>query len=202
MELFPLLALLPPELIKIISKFIKIDRSKEIICKHFQYHLIKKKVINDVIFDFCYPIDLSFIIDTNIKNLKFLIDNRLGRYYNRYFWSSLLALISDRLMNQYVYLNMSNEVENRKQKYKNLNKLIALWFQLCQKHNMILDLTYYNFKSRKACEPIIKPARHLNLIKSFHNLLYAPSIVYTMSTMLYFNNNYNNIPVNVVLAFV
>ena len=63
-------------------------------------------------------------------------------------------------------------------------------------------LTYYDFKSRKACEPIIKPARHLNLIKSFHNLVYPPSIIYTMNTMLYFNNSYNNVPVNVVLAFV
>ena len=35
MELFPLLAVLPPELIKIISKFIKIDRSKEIILNIF-----------------------------------------------------------------------------------------------------------------------------------------------------------------------
>jgi hypothetical protein len=201
MKLYPLLAILPPELVKIIYTFIKIDKSKKIIYKHFQYHLLKKKVINDIIFDFCYPIDLSFVVNTNINNFKFLINNRLGKYYNRYFWSSLLALISDRLMNHYIYLNLNNEVKNRKQKYKNLNKLIALWFQLCQKYNMILDLTYYNFKSRKACEPIIKPARYLNSIKSFHNLVYAPSIIYTMSTMIYLNN-YNNIPINVLLTFV
>ena len=202
MELFPLLTCLPPELVLIIYRFIKIDKSKNIICKHFQYYLLKKKIINDVIFDFCYPIDLSFVIDTNIKNLKFLLDNRFGKYYNRYFWSSLLALISDRLMNQYVHLSMSSEVENHKQKYKNLNKLIVLWFKLCQKHNMILDLTYYNFKSRKACQSVIKSARKLNLIKSFHNLVYSPSIVYNISSMLYLNNNFNNIPLNVVLSFV
>ena len=202
MQLLPLLARLPPELVKIIFTFIKIDKSKETICKHFQYYLLKKKIINDVIFDFCYPIDLSFVVESNITNFKFLIDNRLGRYYNRYFWSSLLALVSDRLMNQYVHLNLTSEVENRKQKYRNLNKLIALWFQLCQKYNMILDLTYYNFKSRKACEPMIKPARHLNLIKSFHNLVYAPAIIYDMTSMVYLNNSYNNIPVNVVLTFV
>ena len=50
-----------------------------------------------------------------------------------------------------------------------MNHNFRLWFKLCKKYNLVLNITFYNFKSKKGEESIRLPAK--NFVKPINKLL-------------------------------
>ena len=153
MNYYPLLVVLPPELIRIIYLIILREDKANKISTFYKLRLNKICVMLDVI-NTISNIDLTtnsyfgkltfMVSDMNISNLKFILDNNFSRMLCDYhFWQNLTSVMSDVLMNIHnkLLLNIIS-----KSHYKNLCIAIQIWFKLCKKHNIKLCLFYLNFK--------------------------------------------------------
>ncbi len=57
---------------------------------------------------------------------------------------------------------------------------------MCKKYNLVLNITYYNFKSKKAEESLRLPAKNFTKpVNNFHNILYTPTVEYNEKNKYY-----------------
>ena len=182
---FALLQVLPPEIVKIIHHYILISTSIDKLS-----HFIKNKKkriynINSFIYDLLYNETSHLITDFNIARLNFILNSKNTNYYNHVFWCNALHIFGKKLYEENLNIgikNMTIYVQTKKERklyYSKLKENIKLWYLLCKKNDVILNLVYYNFNSRKVGPSIIKPATHIKKIHSFHNLVYSPTIHYS-----------------------
>ena len=126
----------------------------------------------------------NFTTKSNIFKLKILLYSNWGSYYSRYFWCCLANLLAYRIMKEYIYINMNNMNNNNSPLNHYSKEMTKIWFKICKKYNLVLFITFYNFKTRKADPGICLPTRDFKKpINSFYNVLYTPTILY--------NNKYN-----------
>ena len=53
-------------------------------------------------------------------------------------------------MKDSIHLQMMRFNSNNTKYYNEmLKKITRLWFKLCEKYNLVLNITFYNFKSKK-----------------------------------------------------
>lgn len=193
MKYFPLLILLPPEIVKIIAHFIYTDNCASYICNFYKTLLLKRRTMFKLIFDVLHMPRGCLISSDFLTRFKFLLNNNFSKYYNYNFWCCFLTLTSNRLMMEHVNHYMRPESLVDKKAYKNLKNCIQIWFKLCQKYNVILNITYYNYKSHKACDSITMRAKKFKKsINSFHNILYTPTIVYDTEFGLSYSTQYSH----------
>ena len=153
MNYYPLLVVLPPELIHIIYLIILREDKANKISTFYKLRLNKICVMLDVInsinnIHWNTNSDsgkmIGIVSDMHISNLQFILDNDFSRILcPHHFWQNLTSVMSDVLMNIHnkLLLNIIS-----KSHYKNLCIAIQIWFKLCKKHNIKLCLFYLNFK--------------------------------------------------------
>lgn len=176
--------ILPIEIVKIIMNYIKID------CKNKILNFYKIKLLNDNLMkDFINAllwVDNYFITFNKIRELDFIINNNWSNKYNRYFWCCFANLLSSKIMKDSIHLQMMRYNSNKKQYNLTLKKITKLWFKLCKKYNLILNITFYNSKTKKANKSLILPAKNLEKsINNFHNILHTPTIEYNQKNNYY-----------------
>lgn len=183
MNYFPLLFILPPEIIQLIYVIILREENVNKII-HF-YHTRKNKhyIVSEVIKTTVYNAQIYYgklrlmLLDDYINNLKFILQNNFSKFYDRRFWFNLITDMSYKLMHMHNNICMQNKNKYDNSYYKNLKTCISLWFELCKKFNVKLCLFYRKFKSNTYDATYIK-ARHLIKLNNFHKFLHTPSIVY------------------------
>ena len=112
--------------------------------------------------------------------------------WRSYSLSCFTNLLSCRIMRDNTQMKLA-KIYNESY-IQNSKTITKLWFKLCKKYNLVLDVTYYNFKSKKAENSIILPARNFHKpINNFYNILYTPIIQYNII------NNFYIIPHNEIL---
>lgn len=187
MKYLPLFHILPPEIVKIIIDYIKIYYKSKI-TNFYRIKFMKKDLMKDFI-------NLILVVDNNnnlitsdkISRLNFIINNNWN--YNRYFWCCFTNLLAYRIMKLNIHLLMISYNTNIKEYNKNLNKIICLWFKLCKKYNLVLNITFYNYKLKKTEQPISLPAKNfIKPINNFHNILHTPLVKYNEKNIYYIIN--------------
>lgn len=183
MKYFDLFHILPIEIVKIIINFIKINSIKSIIYFKRQKSM-KQNILSELINTLIWY-DYGFINSQTINKINILINNNWYNY-NRYFWCCLSELISNKIMKYRIFIERLNDEYYKKFQKKNLKKITKLWFQLCKKYNLVLKITFYNFKSRQAMPTIVLPARnYIKSINNFYNILYTPIVMFNIKNNYY-----------------
>lgn len=182
MKYFPLFYILPPEVVKIIINYIDIYYITNI-QYFYRANLFKVDLIRNFIRSLLW-FDNSFITTNKNFALDFIINNNWNNNYNRYFWCCFTNLLSCRIMRDNIHMKLAKRYNESY--IENSKTITKLWFKLCKKYNLILDVTYYNFKSKKAEKSIIFPARNFTKpINNFYNILYTPIIQYNTKNNVY-----------------
>ena len=186
MNYSPLLQLLPTEIVKIIYDFLLISTAKEKLSLFIKNQKNRINNINSFIYDLLYNERKKLITDFNICRLNYILKCENSKYYNRIFWCNALHIFGKKLYDENLDIGIKNlsisyhNSREKKEYYKKLKENIELWYLLSKKYNVILNLVYYSFNSRKVGPPIIKPATHIKKIHSFYNLVYSPQIHYSL----------------------
>lgn len=191
MKYLLLFHILPGDIVKIIINYLKIHHTNKII-NFYRIRLVKEYLMKGLISSLLW-IDNYFITSDKIRTLNIIINNNWSTKYNRYFWCCFTNLLANRIMKDSIHIQMMR-YNNKKYYNEILKKITKLWFKLCKKYNLVLNITFYNFKSKKAEEMIRLPAKNFaKPINNFHNILYTPTVEYNEK------NNYNIIEIQDVL---
>ena len=190
---------LPPEIIYIIKLHVLYDKSSTIISRFYKFRKKKQQTIQYIIESLTFDnliknneidnmVNNNYLIsDKTIQNIRFILYNNFQRIYTSYFWKNILSLMSFSLMRVSVNIAMRNLNQNKNKCYRNLKICIELWFKLCVKHNVYLELSYSrsvptNNLSSKANISLpkieIASARTIRPIKNFNKYLWCPKICY------------------------
>lgn len=193
MNYLPLFNIFPADIVKIIIYYIKLSSGNTII-KFYKQKLIrqiKENVIKDLVYSLIWD-ELYFTHHFNVIKLNIILNNNWSSKYNRNFWCSFTHILADKLMKEYIGLQMIRNIANKKLYIEISKKLIRLWFGLCEKYNLVLNVTYYNFKSKKGNKPLILPAKNFaKPINNFYNILYTPMVMYNEKNNYYTIKNNN-----------
>ena len=182
---------LPPEIIYNIYLHVLYNKSQIIISRFYRFrkkklntisYLIESLIFNNLITN-NHQIDNSFIIsDNTVDNIRFITHNNFPKKYTLFFWKNILSLISFSLMRINLNISMRNLNLNKNKSYRNLKIAIGLWFKLCVKYNISLELIYTNNNNNSNTNlPNIDYvfARHIKPIKNFNKYLWSPKICYS-----------------------
>ena len=195
MKYFLLFHILPADIVKIIIDYVKIHYKNKII-NFYRIRLLKENFMRDFISSLLWNDNylIYFINSEKIRTLDIIINNNWSTKYNRYFWCCFTNLLANRIMKDSIHIQMMRYNNNKKYYNEILKKITRLWFKLCKKYNLVLNITFYNFKSKKGEESIRLPAKNfVKPINNFHNILYTPTVEYNQK------NNYNIIEFQDVL---
>tara|TARA_B100001093_G_scaffold455895_1_gene466421 strand:+ start:4970 stop:5689 length:720 start_codon:yes stop_codon:yes gene_type:complete len=188
---------LPAEIIYIIKLHVLYDKSSTIISRFYKFRKKKQQTIQYIIESLTFDNlirnndihnmtnDNYLISDKTIQNITFILYNNFQRIYTPYFWKNILSLMSFSLMRVSVNIAMRNLNQNKNKCYYNLKICIGLWFKLCIKHNIYLELSYsrsvstsnLSSKANISLPKIeIVSARSIRPIKNFNKYLWSPKI--------------------------
>jgi len=179
MKYFILFHILPAEIVNIIINKIYENSISSIVYfykkRSFEKHIIQKNLIC-ILFEYNLQ---NFISETNISNLKLILNNNWINCFDREFLSCFAHILSDRIMKNNISINLDHILSLNFIYYNNkIKKITKLWFKFCVKYNLIIAVCYYQFKSRKADNYIVLPARCFRKpINNFQNILYPPNIL-------------------------
>ena len=95
--------------------------------------------------------------------------------YSRSDWCEVLNNVSKALMYYYNRMMLSGCVKQNNSNYKCLKACIELWFNLCQKYNFHLELSYLSSIKKVSCQT---QAIKLKPIKTFTEFNYSPFVTY------------------------
>ncbi len=198
MNCFPLIILLPPELVHEIFQFIYRENAVNQIINKFRDIKLKQNYISDIITSTLYngdfynkKVQLLLLPDT-INKLEFIVNNRFPVYtYPRLFWLHLLSEMSYVLMHMHNQICMYNKNNYSNCYYQNLKKTISLWFKLGQNHNIKLKVYYRDLKFRKVNQSHEIWARQFKKMNNFHRFLHTPLVL---------DNEDNNISDNRIIS--
>jgi len=186
MNYFPLLSLLPGDLVHMIYLIILKERCVNKIFRVYKLRFKKyrslKYLINNTFcnefYDYNETIQHNVMISQeNIDLLRVVCYNDYTNVYDRFFWQNLLGLMSSKLMHIYTGILMSNLNNNKNSCYRNLNKGVVLWFILCQKYNIRLRL-FYIVKGVRNVDCREVSTRKILHIKNFCKFLYRPNVLF------------------------
>lgn len=186
MKYLPLFQVLPAEIVKIIINFVKIHY-KNVITYFCRKIIFKNEAMKITIRSLLW-IEDYYTNCNKIKLIDFIINNNWGTYYNRYFWCCFTGLLANKIMRDTITLQMlqSDNIYKRKNLNYNLKIITKLWFNLCKKYNLVLNITFYNFRSKKADKSVILPAKNfIKPINNFNNILFSPIVEYNNSNNYY-----------------
>lgn len=186
MKYLPLFQVLPAEIVKIIINFVKIHYKNVI--TYFCRKIIFKNEAMKITIRTLLWIEDYYTNCNKIKLIDFIINNNWGIYYNRYFWCCFTGLLANKIMRDTITLQMlqSDNIYKRKNLNYNLKIITKLWFNLCKKYNLVLNITFYNFRSKKADKSVILPAKNfIKPINNFNNILFSPIVEYNNSNNYY-----------------
>ena len=185
MKYLLLFHILPGDIVKIIMYYIKIHYKNKII-NFYRTRLFKEDLMRCFISSLLF-VDNHFITSDKITILHFIINNNWSTKYNRYFWCCFSNLLAKRINRDYLHIQMIRSNSNNTKYYNEmLKKITRLWFKLCEKYNLVLNITFYNFKSKKGEESITLPAKNFaKPINNFHNILHTPIIDYNEKNNYY-----------------
>lgn len=184
MNCFPLIIVLPPELIQKIFQFIFQEKAVNHIISKLRNIKLKQNYISDIIAStlnngnfYDKKVQLLLLPDT-INKLEFIVNNRFSIYtYPRLFWLHLLSEISYVLMHMHNQICISNKNNYSNSYYQSLKKTILLWFKLGQNHNVKLRVYYRDQKFRKVNQSHIVWVRYCKKMNNFHRFLHTPLVL-------------------------
>lgn len=187
MKYLLLLHIFPIEIVNKIKIFNE-TKNANIIINFYRNRIVKKFIINKIIFSMLNNEDI-FISFESLIQLEFILTNEWTRYYDRKFWCYFTTILSNLIMKRNIDINMNPEKNYFKFYNKYLKQFTKIWFKLCIKFNLMLDITYYNHKTKKANNSIILPAKKFKKpINNFYNILYTPLILYKKNEIINYNN--------------
>lgn len=183
MKYFPLLFVLPPEIIQLIHIIILKQEKVDKIIKTYRDSKYKQKILSEVILSILHNGSIYnhrlklIILPESLTNLEFLVNNDIPKIYNRNFWLHLLSEMSFILMHMHNTICMKHKDNYSSNYYINLKKGIFLWFKLCQRFNIQLRVYYRNIKGRSIEQPNYIWTRYLKKIDNFHKFLHTPLVI-------------------------
>tara|TARA_Y100000816_G_scaffold274615_1_gene242085 strand:- start:157 stop:765 length:609 start_codon:yes stop_codon:yes gene_type:complete len=184
MKYFPLLHILPVDIVKIIIDKLEIESTNYII-DFYRLRKLKQSIIKNLITTLIIDFD-NFTSVYNISKLKFILDNNWSIYYNRKFWCCFANILIEKIMHEHIHIQMNRESECYTYNNKNSKNLTKTWFQICKKYNLILQVTFYNFESKKGKKEVVSPARNfIKPINSLNNILYKPLVLFNENNFYY-----------------
>lgn len=184
MKYLLLFHILPADIVNIIINYIKIDYINKIV-NFYRIRLLKDDLMRGFISSLLW-IDNYFITSDKITILDFIINDNWSTKYNRYFWCCFTNLLANRIMKDNIHIQIMRYNNNKKYYNEILKKITKLWFKLCEKYNLVLNITFYNFKSKKAEKMIRLPAKNFTKpVNNFHNILYTPTVEYNEKNKYY-----------------
>ena len=181
---YMLLCLLPEALVNVIYDFKKINAANTI-----RNYFITAKKRHYSFWRFAKYFNMT--LHGEIKYYYALRDTRIetinhhltilttlhypSNIYSRSDWCEVLNNVSKALMYYYNRMMLSGCVKQNNSNYKCLKACIELWFNLCQKYNFHLELSYLSSIKKVSCQ---KQAIKLNPIKTFTEFNYSPFVTY------------------------
>lgn len=190
MNNFYLLILLPADLVHYIFKIILREKNANIIINRFHFNKISNLTIKNIINFIQY--DFKNISNTLIDNLNYVLHKNMSKKYNKVFWEHLLNLLSNRFGDIHIRMVGKNINTNNNIQYRNLKIIIKLWFKICQKYNIKLQLSeYINIKKKDLINFRIINSKHMIKLLDFGKYYASPRVIANQYDMLTFTENYN-----------
>lgn len=190
---YMLLSAFPKEVVDIIYDFKKLNAAN-VIGSYFK--MAKQRYYSFWRFEKClnmtlrgeikYSYELSETrIETIHHHLTILTTSHYpSNIYSRMAWSDVLNNASKALMYYYNRMALSGCVKQNNSNYMCLKACIKMWFQLCQKYNFFLELSYLSSKKKVSCKT---QAIKLKPIKTFVEFNNSPFVTYKDNPPLVLN---------------
>ncbi len=183
MNYFPLMNILPIELVFKIYQIIHKENAINLIKKNFRYIKLKQDYISEIIISTLYNANIYdqkvrlLLLPDTIDKLQFIVDNRFSLTYRRNFWLHLLSEMSYVLMHMHNQICIYSKNNYSYSYYQNLKKSISLWFKLCQNYNIKLKVYYRLTKFRQKNKSHDIWCRHKSKMNNFHPFYQTPLVL-------------------------
>ena len=190
---YMLLCLLPEPLVNVIYDFKKINAANTIRNyfitakkRHYSFWRFAKCLNMTLRGEIQYSYELRYTnIETIHTHLTILSTSHYpSNIYSRSDWCEVLNNISKALMYYYNRMALSGCVKQNNSNYMCLKACIKMWFQLCQKYNFFLELSYLSIKKKVSCKT---QAIKLKPIKTFVEFNNSPFVTYKDNPPLVLN---------------
>ena len=195
MNLFPLLIVLPSDIVYYIYKILKEEKAVNIIVNFYKYKKKRINVLLDIINRSFSDEDSIFIKNSNVNNLNFILNNNYPKTYNLTFWQHILNIMSTKIMTTYIRLIVNRLNYNKNNYYLNFKKIYNLWFKICGKFKVKL---YTTIRLKNTTINTITYSHHIKKIHDYSKYLYTPrifvmnEIVTDIESKTFINNTINN----------
>ena len=181
---YMLLCALPETVVNVIYDFKKINAANTI-----RNYFINAKKRHHSFWRFAKYLNMTLrgeikyyyaLRDTRIETLNHHLNilttsHYPSNIYSRSDWCEVLNNVSKALMYYYNRMMLSGCVKQNNSNYKCLKACIELWFNLCQKYNFHLELSYLSSIKKVSCQT---QAIKLKPIKTFTEFNYSPFVTY------------------------